>query len=649
MRHVLLIALIGFAVLLAVVPSHAAPLAAPGPAGGPFAGNPTLQLSQDKPIPPAPADDLLVEDVPLPGNVTVSNPQNIPENFKRFSGAWVGAFSGQLHHILIVENVMADGNANVVYAVGDYPAANVRRQWTRHDATIVGNTLRVEEFGGWFATYELTGDGKLDATYEAGNPRPRATMLRIELADLTRSGETIVWTSEARVGDLLVEDVPLPGNVTVSNPQNIPENFKRFSGAWVGAWGGQLHHILIVESVMADGKANVVYAVGDNAVVRRQWHRHDATIVGNTLSIGRFATYELTGDGKLDAIFEAGNARPPATMSRIELADLTQPGETIAWTSEFLGTAAKESGKPIRPDKSAIPTIGLLALESNPNAGAWFRQGLNEVGFVDGRNVRIEIRSANEQAVRLPELAADLVRSQPAMIVAVDSNAIYAAKTATSTIPIVFAFVDDPVKDGLVASLNRPGGNMTGVALIISELLGKQLDLLHQIVPRAAPVGYLSQSGVRGSEELTSDIVAASRALETELVVAEARSRRGIETAFATFVQRGTGGLVVGPYLLFDLNYNRVLELAALNKIPTMYYSSFWVRGGGLMSYSANFEGGHKVVVDYVARILRGAKPADLPVQRPTAFDLVINLKTAKALGLTVPPTLLVLATELID
>ena len=225
----------------------------------------------------------------------------------------------------------------------------------------------------------------------------------------------------------------------------------------------------------------------------------------------------------------------------------------------------------------------------------------------------------------------------------------YAAKTATSTIPIVFTVVGDPVKHGLIASLSRPGGNATGAASISTELLGKQLDLLHQMVPGAAPVGYLSQFGVLGSQELTSDIVEASRALETELVVAEARSRSDIETAFATFVQRGIGGLVVGPYALFGANRNRVLELAARNKIPVMYGNSSWVRGGGLMSYSASFEGGGKVVVDYVARILRGAKPADLPVQRPTAFDLVINLKTAKALGLTVPPTLLVLGTELID
>jgi putative tryptophan/tyrosine transport system substrate-binding protein len=521
MRHPLQIALIGFALLLVVLPSHAQdrvalvignniysdvpPPTAPGPGSGPLAGNPTLQLAQDKPI--VPAGGLLVEDVPLPGNVSVSNPQNIPENFKRFSGAWVGAWGGRLHHILIVENVMADGNANVVYAVGDNPAANVLRQSTRYDATIVGNTLRIE----------------------------------------------------------------------------------------------------------------------------------------------RFATYELASDGKLDATYEASNGRSYATMSRIELADLTRPGETIAWTSDFPATALKENGKSNRPEKSAIPMIGYLAFESNPTVRARFRQGLKEAGFIDGRDVRIEFRSADKQAVQLPELAADFVRSQAAVIVEVDVFAIYAAKAATSTIPIVFQVDGDPVTLGLVTSLSRPGGNATGAAFISSELLGKQLDLLHQMVPRATAFGYLSQFGVRTSEETKSDIVEASRALETELVVAEARSRSDIETAFATFVQRGTLGLVVGPYALFDLNYNTVLELAARNKIPAMYSNSGWVSGGGLMSYSASSKEALKIVVDYVVRILRGAKPADLPVQQPTAFEFAINLKTAKALGLTVPPNLLAIADEVIE
>jgi putative ABC transport system substrate-binding protein len=298
---------------------------------------------------------------------------------------------------------------------------------------------------------------------------------------------------------------------------------------------------------------------------------------------------------------------------------------------------------------SAIPMIGYLALAASQIERARFRQALNEAGYIDGRDVRIEFRSADNQAARLPELAADLVRSQVAVIVAGGGPAIGAAQAATSTIPIVFTTNLDPVKVGFVTSLPRPGGNMTGVAVIGSELLGKQLDLLHQMVPRAGTVGYLSQFGVLTSGEMTADIVAASRTLGTELVVAEARSRSDIETAFATFVQRGIGGLVVGPYALVYTNGNRILELTARNKIATMYYNFGWVRRGGLMSYSASVEGVRKVVVDYVVRILKGATPADLPVQRPIAFDLVINLKTAEALGLTVPRTLRALATELID
>jgi len=318
----------------------------------------------------------------------------------------------------------------------------------------------------------------------------------------------------------------------------------------------------------------------------------------------------------------------------------------------LLGGAVAAWPLAARAQQAAMPVIGFLGLGTAASIAPQIeglRRGLNETGYIDGRNVRIEFRSADNQAARLPELAADLVRSKAAVIVAFDGPAIYAAKAATSTIPIVFATTLDPVKFGLVASLNQPGGNMTGAALITSEILGKQLDLLSQMVPRVATVGYLSQSGVRTSEEVTSAIVAASRALGTELVVAEARSGSDIETAFATLVQRGTGGLIVGPYVLFSMNGNRILELAARNKIPAMYPNSAWVRRGGLMSYSGSFDGARRVIVDYVGRLLKGAKPADLPVQRPTTFDLAINLKTAEALGLTIPPTLRVSATQLID
>jgi putative ABC transport system substrate-binding protein len=297
----------------------------------------------------------------------------------------------------------------------------------------------------------------------------------------------------------------------------------------------------------------------------------------------------------------------------------------------------------------AIPMIGYLALALSPRERTWFGQALNEAGYIDGRNVRIDFRSADNQAARLPELAADLVRSQAAVIVATDGPAIHWAKDATSTIPIVFSSTIDPIALGLVATLNKPGGNMTGAAVLNSELLAKRLDLLHQMVPGATTFCYLSQFGATASEGMKSDIVAAARALGTELVVAEARSRSDIEAAFASLVQRGTGGLVVGPYVLFGMNGNRILELAARTKIPAMYPNPEWVRRGGLMSYSGSLEGARKIIVDYVGRILKGAKPADLPVQRSTAFHLAINAKTAKALGLTILPNLLALADEVIE
>ena len=309
----------------------------------------------------------------------------------------------------------------------------------------------------------------------------------------------------------------------------------------------------------------------------------------------------------------------------------------------------------------AIPTIGYLTLASSPNTEQAFRQGLNEAGYIEGRNVRIEFHSANNQAARLPELAANLVRSQVAVIVAAGGPAIFAAKAATSTIPMVFATNLDPVKTGLVASLNRPGGNMTGVATMSLQIWSKQLDLLRQMVPRATTFvylsdprvptasGYLFDAPVPKTEEQTSDIVSASRALGAELVVVEARGTRDIERAFSALAQRGTGALVVGAFALFDANRERILGLAAGTKIPAMYYDPSWVMRGGLMSYSPTLAGLRNVIVDYVGRILKGAKPADLPVQQPIKFELFINRGTAEALGLTIPETLLATADEVIE
>jgi putative tryptophan/tyrosine transport system substrate-binding protein len=322
---------------------------------------------------------------------------------------------------------------------------------------------------------------------------------------------------------------------------------------------------------------------------------------------------------------------------------------------EFITLVGGAAAWPLaaRAQQPAMRVIGFLGLGSP--SGYYmeaFRKGLSEMGYVEGRNVAIAFRFADNQSGRLPELAADLVRSQVAVIVAPDGAALFAAKAATSTIPIVFTTGLDPVKYGLVASLNRPGGNMTGVAMMSTLMSSKQLDLLREMVPQATTFGYLFPGRVRTGEEKTSDIsdmIAASRALGAELVVAEVLSAGDIETAFATLGQRGTGGLVVGPYALFNTISNRILGLTARNRIAAIYYHPSWVMRGGLMSYSASVAGIRNAIVDYVGRILKGAKPADLPVQQPTKFELVINRKTAKALGIEVPPTLLAIADEVIE
>ncbi len=314
-----------------------------------------------------------------------------------------------------------------------------------------------------------------------------------------------------------------------------------------------------------------------------------------------------------------------------------------------------------RAQQPATPVIGFLGLGSpaqNMDNVAGFRQGLAEGGYVEGRNVTIEFRWANGQFRSLPGLAADLVRSQAAVIVA--SGAIsspLAAKAASSTIPIVFVNGGDPVKYGLVASLNRPGGNITGVTFLNQELAGKRLDLLCELLPHATTVAYLS-AGSRSLvyEEQRSAILAAARALGRQVIVGDAESDREFEAAFTTFVDRGAVALVVGAFPLFSgfsgvpRNRDKILQLAAHHKIPAIYPGRADAVGGGLMSYGADLVAAHwQLGAQYVGRILKGAKPADLPVQQPTKFELVINLKTAKALGLEIPRTLLVRADELIE
>jgi putative ABC transport system substrate-binding protein len=295
-----------------------------------------------------------------------------------------------------------------------------------------------------------------------------------------------------------------------------------------------------------------------------------------------------------------------------------------------------------------MPVVGLLDLGSpKPDAGyvAMFRQGLATAGFTEGRTVRIEYRWANDQGRRLPPLAAELVQRQVTVIVALGDPAILAAKAATSTIPIVFGLGADPIKFGLVASLSRPGGNMTGVSLLSSDLTGKRLDLLCEIAPSATTVAYITDPRARDADEPMKSI-----ALGRQAIILEARNARDIDAAFTTLVEHGAGALVVGPHILFETNSQRIVELAARHQIPTIYHGRWIVVAGGLVSYTADSAAAARQIgYHYVAQILRGAKPADLPVQLPTKFELVINLTAAKTLGLEIPATLLARADEVLE
>jgi putative ABC transport system substrate-binding protein len=318
-----------------------------------------------------------------------------------------------------------------------------------------------------------------------------------------------------------------------------------------------------------------------------------------------------------------------------------------------LGGAAVAWPLAARAQQAAMPVIGLLST-SSPDASvlAAIRNGLREAGYVDGKNVAIEYRWRDTQSIEgLQELAADLVRRRVAVIVTYGAaNAAFAAKAATSTIPIVFVGGADPVRNGLVNSLSRPGGNVTGVTFIFEELAGKRLDLMRELMPQARTIGYLvgSQKNT-ANQELTSNMIAAGRALGREVIVLECRSVEDIDTAFATLVERRASAIVVSAFPTAYNNRTKILALAAQYKIPAVYSQSQYAREGGLMSYSPPAFNFHRIAVDYVAPILKGAKPADLPVQLPTKYELIINLKTAKALGLDVPDKLLALADEVIE
>jgi putative ABC transport system substrate-binding protein len=301
-----------------------------------------------------------------------------------------------------------------------------------------------------------------------------------------------------------------------------------------------------------------------------------------------------------------------------------------------------------------MPVIGYLSVGSEesdniPARLTAFRQGLNETGYVEGQDVAIEYRWAQGQYDRLPDLASDLVRRQVAVIVAQNVPTAFAAKVATATIPIVFILGIDPVQSGLVASLNRPGGNITGVTILSAELIGKRLDLLHELVPTAAVVAVLVNPNNPVTESETRSLQDAARALGLQAHALEARTPSEIDTAFDTLVGLRAGALVVSGDSFFTSQRARIVALAARHAVPTIYYWRGYTTEGGLMSYGNDFAEGYRLVGVYTGKILKGAKPADLPVQQAVKIELVINLKTAKALGLTIPLTLLGRADEVIE
>jgi putative ABC transport system substrate-binding protein len=295
-----------------------------------------------------------------------------------------------------------------------------------------------------------------------------------------------------------------------------------------------------------------------------------------------------------------------------------------------------------------MPVIGYLSF-GTPSEGidgvAAFLQGLAAAGFVEGRDVAIEFRWADHQGFRLPSLAAELVQRQVAVIVALDGGpSALAARAATSTIPILFLLGADPARFGFVAA-----GNMTGLTAVSSELMGKRVDLLREMAPLAMTLGYMADPRAQDFEETTKAMLAAVRVRGRQGMILEARSVSDIDAAFATLVERGAGALLVGPHVLFQRNSQKIIELAARHKISAIYPDRGFAVAGGLMSYTTDgIAAIRQVGYVYAAEILRGAKPADLPVQQPSKFNLVINLGAAKALGLTVRETLLAIADEVI-
>jgi putative ABC transport system substrate-binding protein len=317
----------------------------------------------------------------------------------------------------------------------------------------------------------------------------------------------------------------------------------------------------------------------------------------------------------------------------------------------LLGGATASSLWPLaaQAQQGELPVVGMLGATGEFPGRIGFSKGLEEAGFVEGRNLIIEYRRAEGHYDRLPALAADLVRRRVNVIVTLGDPASLSAKAATSTIPIVFLAAGDPVKLGLVATLNRPGGNVTGVSTFANTLIAKWLELLRELVPGVATIAFLMNPANEARASDASEIEIAAHSVRQQIILLNASTDQEIDTAITTAAQRGVGALLVNADAFFGSSRDRLVALAARYKIPASYSTRDFAISGGLMTYSDDRLEANRWVGKYAGRILKGERPADLPIMQASKFELVINLKTAKALGLTVPPTLLAAADEVIE
>jgi putative tryptophan/tyrosine transport system substrate-binding protein len=306
----------------------------------------------------------------------------------------------------------------------------------------------------------------------------------------------------------------------------------------------------------------------------------------------------------------------------------------------------------VRAQQAAMPVVGFLSSSALADRARYlpaFRQGVRETGYVEGQNVVVEYRWAQDQHDILPDLAADLVRRQVTVIAAHDTPSSIVAKAATATIPIVFVTGGDPVRLGLVASLNRPGGNVTGVTFVTAELGAKQLGLLHELQPGAVRVAVLVDPNFPLTESFVSDVQAAASSIKKQIEVLEAPTGRDIDMAFARLAQKPTDALLIAPSPFLNNRRVQLVTLAAYRRVPAIYSWREAAEVGGLMSYGTSLSDAYRQAGVYTGRLLKGEKPADLPIQRSTKFEFVINLNTARAFGLSFPPGLLAIADEVIE